>query len=88
MRNNISVLIIGIMCLISIAGIHTCFANEHKVTYNNNGIIDSLKHEIAIRDTIINQANEIMDNNNVWDMDGSDIMADYLQNCCKLYDRK
>jgi len=53
--------------------------NSNK-TDRNISVIDSLKHEIIIRDSIINIAIDIMDNNQLWYKDGSDRMSKFLSN--------
>lgn len=39
---------------------------------------------IDAQNAALEKAETVMDNNNLWDADGSDDMADYLELCCEV----
>lgn len=79
------ILLIAIIAFSITLGVSCATVSDTNIVDKNIFIIDSLKHEIAIRDSTIDIAVEIMDNNQLWDKDGSDKMSDFLNNIERLY---
>lgn len=53
----------------------------------NTDSIESAKFKIELldaQDAALRKAEIVMDNNDLWDTDGSDDMADYLELCCEV----
>lgn len=79
LNNMKKIMMIAVIMLVTVISV-ACGGETTttKATNDNQHVIDSLKNEIALRNTIIGYANTIMDNNELWDRDGSDEIAEYL----------
>lgn len=67
------------VCLIAsfLAGYNTCYnVNEVDILKSNQDLCHEL---IEINENALNKAIIVMDNNDLWDTDGSDAMSDYLE---------
>jgi len=81
------ILLIAIIASSITLGVSCTAVNNNNTTDKNISIIDSLKCEIAFRDSAINMAIELMDKNQLWDKDRSDEMSDFLSILSKLYNK-
>jgi len=81
------ILLIAIIASSITLGVSCTAVNDNNAADRNIYIIDSLKREIIIRDSTINMAINLMDNNQLWDKDGSDEMSDFITNLSRLYNR-
>ena len=55
--------------------------------YNNEGLYEAnkLKRELVnAQAKALELANQVMDRNDLWDIDGSDVMSDYLDAAAKV----
>ena len=55
--------------------------------YNNEGLYEANKFKrelVNAQAKALNLADKVMDRNNLWDVDGSDIMSDYLHAAAKV----
>jgi hypothetical protein len=55
--------------------------------YNNEGLYEANKFKrelVNAQAKALNLADKVMDRNNLWDADGSDIMSDYLDAAAKV----
>lgn len=74
MQTKISVW--GIITMILLGALCTSFKKETNV--------QQLYQVITLNDSLMRYADKVMDNNQLWDKDGSDDMAKYLQYHAKI----
>lgn len=55
------------------------FANSYNTIKQQERIISTLKHDIDSQKKALELSDDIMNNNELWDKDGSDLMSDYLK---------
>lgn len=77
-KNIILCTLAGIACFG--AGWFTCL----KVNTDSVEAHDFKVQLIDAQNAALEKAETVMDNNNLWDADGSDDMADYLELCCEV----
>lgn len=79
MKKNIILCTLGGIALFG-AGYFIC----QKVNTDSIESAQFKRELIDAQNTALQQAEKVMDNNNLWDADGSDDMADYFDLCHKV----
>lgn len=79
MKKNI-ILCSLVAIVASAAGYLTCL----KVNTDSVESANFKRELIDAQNAALEKAEIVMDNNNLWDADGSDDMADYLELCCEV----